>query len=174
MRHKAPAVMPKNIAVFFGDDTFPKKGRGRSTKKFEEALSRVGHTLQHLNITHLFLPSYKGTNVVAGLLLKKLEIPYTLVIPHPSFGNMSSLRSKVTLSLLSKAAERTIILGDTSSDTDILYDIESVTDDFVDYISKHCNAIIVAHSEDMLTSKFSKLIDRFPEDTFEKAYKFTY
>ena len=112
--------MPKNIAVFFGDETFPKKGRGHSTKKFEEALLKVGNTLSQLKVSHVFLPSYKGTNIVAGLLLRDLKIPFTLVIPNPSFGNMSSIRSKLSLSLLSRAADRTIMLGEKLNDSDIL------------------------------------------------------
>jgi len=166
--------MPKNIAVFFGDDSFPRKGPGHSSKKFDEALNKVGSTLKQLNVSHVFLPSYKGTNVVAGLLLKDLKIPYTLVIPHPSFGNMSSLRSKVTLALLSKQAHKTVMLGEKDSDTEIIYNIEEVTEDFVDYISKHCNSIIVAHPEKKPSQKLTKLLNRFSEDAFEKAYTFTY
>ena len=164
----------KNIAVFFGDETFPKKGRGRSSKKFNKALSRVGSALKQLEIDHIFLPSYTGTNVVAGLLLHDLKIPYTLVIPHPNFGNMSTLRSKIALAKLSKNAHKTIIMGDIGTESNVLYDIEDVTEDFVDYIEKHCNAIIIAQDEDQTTIKFQSLIDRFSDTAFEKAFSFTY
>tara|TARA_R110000823_G_scaffold29648_3_gene85776 strand:- start:388 stop:933 length:546 start_codon:yes stop_codon:yes gene_type:complete len=172
--HSVRVATFKNIAVFFGDDTFPKKGRGFSTKKFEDALVKLGSTLSQLQVSHVFLPSYKGTNIVAGLILKDLKIPFTLVIPHPSFGNMSTLRSKLALAFLSKSADRTIVMGEKSDSSDIVYDIEEVTEDFVDYISKHCNSLIVAHKEGKTSKKFTKLLERFPEDAFEKAYKFTY
>ena len=117
----------KNIAVFFGDETFPKKGRGRSSKKFKGAISRLATALKQLKIDYLFLPSYVGTNVAAGVLLNDLNIPYTLVIPHPNFGNMSTLRSKIALSQLSKASHKTIMLGEMGTEADVLYDIEDVT-----------------------------------------------
>lgn len=164
----------KNIAVFFGDETFPKKGRGRSAKKWRKAVNKVATVLNELNIHYAFLPSYKGANVIVGQILSSLKIPYTLVIPHPSFGSNSTTQSKVMLADLSEKADKTVVLGEEQSADSLNYNSDEITSDFVEYISKHCNSIVIAAKKDNMTEKLEKLLRKFPEKAFDKIYTMHY
>ena len=164
----------KNIAVFFGDETFPKKGRGRSLKKWTKAVNKLATVLNELKIHYAFLPSYKGANVVAGHIFEKLEIPYTLVIPHPSFGSNSTMKSKLVLADLSERADKTVVLGEEQNADAINYNSEEITSDFVEYISKHCNSIVIAAKEGDMTEKLENLLRNFPEKAFDKIYTLHY
>ena len=162
----------KNIAVLFGDETFPKSGRGRSNKHFSAAVAKLTKVLKDLNIRRVYLPSYKGTNMTAAIILTKLNIPYTLVIPHPSFGSMSTIRDKLGLAAASSSADKTIVFsGDDTSG--LVYPAQEITEDFVEYITRHCNSVIVAHSKKP-TEKFLKLLSNFGENAFEKHFSFIY
>lgn len=160
----------KNIAVFFGDETFPKKGRGRSSKEWEASVGRLANVLKELDIHHAYLPSYKGTNIIAGHIFKKLGIPYTLVIPHPSFGSNSTIRSKAKLAEVALMADKTIAFGDKEDDSDLILNISEVKEDFVDYIRKHCNSIIIASDKKGMTKKLERLLREFPEDAFTQIF----
>tara|TARA_R110000765_G_scaffold391844_1_gene484827 strand:- start:6039 stop:6542 length:504 start_codon:yes stop_codon:yes gene_type:complete len=164
----------KNVAVFFGDENFPKKGRGNSSKKWTKAVNKLATVLHDLQIHYAYLPSYKGANVVAGHVLDKLDIPYTLVIPHPSFGSNSTMKSKIVLADLSEKANKTVVLGEEQDPDAIKYNSEEITSDFVDYISKHCNSIVIASKKGAMTEKLEKLLRQFPEEAFKKIYTVHY
>ena len=166
-RHKE-----RNIAVFFGDETFPKFGRGRHNKKFATCIAKLAKVLKELEIERVFLPSYKGTNMAAALVMHQLDVPYTLVIPHPSFGSMSTIHDKLELATASKNAAKTIVFSADDS-SGLMFPVEEVTTDFVEYISRHCNSVIIAHSNDP-TDKFLKLLSHFKEDAFKKTFSFIY
>jgi len=164
----------RNVAVFFGDENFPKKGRGNSSKTWTKAVSKLANVLNDLEIHYAYLPSYKGANVVAGHVLQKLDIPYTLVIPHPSFGSNSTMQSKFVLAELAEKATKTVVLGEEQDPNAIKYDSEEITSDFVDYISKHCNSIVIASKKGAMTEKLEKLLRQFPEEAFKKIYTLHY
>lgn len=162
----------KNIAVFFGDETFPRVGRGHSERKWQKAVSLLAKVLYELEVKYLYIPSYKGTNLAAAAILDRLKIPYTLIIPHPSFGGLSSTRQKLQLAEASSNAHRTIILGNDTGD-DLLFDVQETYKDLVEYIERHCNSLIVAHDENP-TDKFVKLLNYFDRESFKNHFSFTY
>jgi len=162
----------KNIAVFFGDETFPRLGKGHSNKKFKKALSTMANVLNELDVKYVYLPSYKGSNLVAAEILSRLDIPYTLVIAHPSFGSLSSTRQKLQIAEASSRADKTIMLGEDTGGN-VLFDVEAATEDLIDYVTRHCNSIIIAHNNTP-TEKFKKLLKGFDEESFEKQFNFTY
>tara|TARA_R100000458_G_C8235105_1_gene215684 strand:- start:562 stop:1086 length:525 start_codon:yes stop_codon:yes gene_type:complete len=162
----------KNVAVFFGDETFPTTSKGRSVKKFKRALGTLAQVLKELDVKYVYIPSYKGTNLIAAEVLSRLKIPYTLVIPHPSFGGVSSKRQKVRLAGASSKAHKTVMLGEDTG-AELMFDVEAATTDLREYISRHCNSIIIAHGE-RPTKKFTKLLKGFPDDAFEKQFHFVY
>ena len=162
----------KNIAVFFGDEKFPKPGKGYSSKKFRKALGIVANVLNELDVRYVYLPCYKGANLIVAEILSRLEIPYTLVIAHPSFGSLSSNRQKHQIVEASSKADKTIMLGEDTG-PDVMFDVEAAKEDLIEYVTRHCNSIIIAH-DDKPTEKFKKLLKEFDEEAFDKRFNFIY
>ena len=69
------------MAVFLGDENFPRRGRGRSLKRFVDAVTNVARVLGDLKLNHVYIPTYKGTNFIAGLLVQAQNADGDVVYP---------------------------------------------------------------------------------------------
>ena len=143
----------KNIAVFFGDEKFPKPGKGYSSKKFRKALGIVANVLNELDVRYVYLPCYKGANLIVAEIL-------------------SSNRQKHQIAEASSKADKTIMLGEDTG-PDVMFDVEAAKEDLIEYVTRHCNSIIIAH-DDKPTEKFKKLLKEFDEEAFDKRFNFIY
>jgi sulfopyruvate decarboxylase TPP-binding subunit len=161
-------MITKSLAVF-GDELFPKEGKGMSTKKREEALFMVTEVFKHTKPELVYLMPSKGTNATIPFICHQLKIPYIIVTPYKGFYN--ELRSERFIGNALAKCKSFIVVSDSDPQTD--KERMSLIKEATDFCAHTALASIFIHSA-RPTSKFlnfmNEIVDREDIRSWELIY----
>ena len=152
----------KRVLSVFGDEFFPKFGKGMSNSKREKAQDNVLDFFKATGPELVYIMPTAGTCSYVAVLCGALDIPYIMVSPHPNFYDTVKINDKVCIRKAMDSAKSFVLLDDaipaTREKSKALYE------DSVDFLCKVSDAIVFLYSEE--TSRDYKA---FMEDTCAKA-----
>jgi len=161
-------MITKSLAVF-GDELFPRVGKGLSTKKRKEALFVVTEVLKHTKPELVYLMPTKGTNVAIPPICNELDIPYILVSPYKEF--YTEVPEDFFISGSMKKCKSFITISESNPDTD--EEREVLHQEATDFCANTALATLFIHSAKP-TTKFinfmNEMIDRRDVRSWELVY----
>jgi len=145
----------QKILGVFGEETFPKHGKGFSTTKRQRALSTITGCLAELRPELVYMIPTVGTCLEFLALLNILNFPYILVIPYRDFISIPSPEYKLLIKQATVDAKNIIILDTSSSFKGKSHNIGAA----IKYIMEVSDKILVVNSPKGEDSKHIKLVN---------------
>lgn len=136
----------KRVLSVFGDEFFPKFGKGMSTRKRQKAQDKIMEFFKTTKPDLVYIMPTEGTCSFVAVLCGALNIPYIMVSPHPSFYDQVKINDKVCIRQAMEGAKSFVLLDDDVPDTRE----ESVAryDASVEFLCKVSSAIVFFYSKE--------------------------
>lgn len=137
--------MSNKIMSIFGDEFFPKWGKGMSSTKREKAVNYVIDFLKKTRPDLVYVMPTKGTASIIPLICMAAKIPFILVSPFPGFYNGVTKLDKVCIQHAMDKAKSFIVIYD-GEPTDISH-ADEIWKETVQFMSNVSDAIVFMYSE---------------------------
>lgn len=146
----------RKVLSVFGDEFFPKFGKGMSDRKREKAQSLIMEFFQNTAPELVYIMPTAGTCSYVAVLCAALKIPYIMIAPHPHFYDKVKINDKVCIKKAMEEAKSFILLNEKAPD-----DIEEslkLYKDSVDFMCGVSEAIVFFYSK-QTTQEYKAFMD---------------
>ena len=145
----------QKILGIFGEESFPRHGRGYSTAKRQRALNNITGCLAELRPELVYLIPTKGTCLEFLALLNILNFPYILVVPYKDFVSIASPEYRLLVKQATLDAKNIIVLDTSNPFKGKPHNIEAA----INYIMGVSDKILVVNSPEGEDSNHIKLVN---------------
>jgi hypothetical protein len=145
----------QKILGVFGEEAFPRHGKGFSKAKRQRALSNITGCLAELRPELVYMIPTTGTCLEFLALLNILNFPYILVIPYRDFISIPSPEYKLLIKQATIDAKNIIVLDTSNSFKGKPHTIAAA----IKYIMEVSDKILVVNSPKGENSKHIKLVN---------------
>ena len=135
----------KRVLSVFGDEFFPKFGRGMSASKRLRAQDAILEFFKTTRPELVYIMPTQGTCSFVAVLCATLDIPYILVSPHPHFYDKVKIDDKVFIRKAINSAKSFVLLDDTVPPT--IEESDALYRDSIDFLCKVSSAVVFLYSE---------------------------
>lgn len=89
--------MTGRILTVFGDKSFPKHGRGVSSKKRIRATAKISRFLKDIAPDLVYVIPKERTEIMVAAVCREMKIPFIVIVPYPGFadGNVQEERHMI-------------------------------------------------------------------------------
>jgi len=143
----------EKILGVFGEETFPKLGKGYSTKKRGIALKKIMHLLEHLKANLIYMIPTEGVCHEMLAILNMIEVPYILVVPHKDFMHVADPKYKAMIHQACMDAKNVIVMNE----SDEISQKNTLMDEAIRFIDDNSSKILSIQAN---TSKKSNLLSQ--------------
>jgi hypothetical protein len=133
----------QKILGIFGEEAFPRIGKGYSVKKRNKALSRLTGCLAEVFPDLVYMVPTKGVCLEYLAIINLLNIPYILVVPNKDFVSIPLPEYKVLIKQSCLDAKNVIVL-------DTLNPFKgkpNTKEEAIKYVMQVSHKILIAHTE---------------------------
>ena len=145
----------QKILGVFGEESFPRLGKGYAKKKRQTALSRLTGCMVEPNPELVYMIPTIGTCLEFLALLNVLNCPYILVIPYKDFVSIPSPEYRLLVNQACLDAKNIIVLDTLNPFKGKPHNVEAA----IKYIMKVSDRILVVNSPEGEDSKHIKLVN---------------
>tara|TARA_R100000458_G_scaffold44894_1_gene43002 strand:+ start:89 stop:601 length:513 start_codon:yes stop_codon:yes gene_type:complete len=156
----------QKILGIFGEETFPKLGKGYSTKKRGIAIKKIMHLIEHLGANLVYMIPTEGVCHEMLAIFNMMEIPYILVVPHRDFMHIANPKYKALIHQACMDAKNVIVMDE----SDEISKKNILMDEAIKFVYDNSNKILSIKSNTKKNSNLLNQVDAICGSASEDSY----